>query len=190
MDGWSGLGSINCIGLWDGVISFFRPLPDGFSSNHVWMWELGYKESQALKNQCFWTVVLEKTLESPLDCKEIQLVHPKGNQSWIFIGRTEAETETPILWPPDAKSWLIGKVLMLGKIEVRRRRGRQRLRWLDGITDSMGMSLSKLQKLVMDREAWCAAVHGVVKSRTRLSDWMELNQMVMDPWHCISIDGE
>ena len=107
MDGWSGLGSINCIGLWDGVISFFRPLPNGFSSNHVWMWELGYKESQALKNQCFWTVVLEKTLESPLDCKEIQLVHPKGNQSWIFFGRTNVEAETPILWPPDAKSWLI-----------------------------------------------------------------------------------
>ena len=81
----------------------------GFSSGHVWMWELGYKESWALKNWCFWTVVLEKTLESPLDCKEIQLVHPKGDQSWVFIGRTDAEAETPILWPPDAKSWLIGK---------------------------------------------------------------------------------
>ena len=80
-----------------------------FSSSHEWMWELNYKESWALKNWCFWTVVLEKTLEGPLDCKEIQPVHPKGDQSWIFIGRTDAEAETPILWPPDAKSWLIGK---------------------------------------------------------------------------------
>ena len=81
----------------------------GFSSSHVWMWELDYKESWGLKNWCFWAVVLEKTLESLLDCKEIKLVHPKGNQSWIFIGRTDAEAETPVLWPPDAKSWLIGK---------------------------------------------------------------------------------
>ena len=81
----------------------------GFSSSHVWMWELDYKESWALKNWCFWTVVLEKTFESPLDCKVIKPVHPKGNQSWIFIGRTDAEAETPILWPPDAKNWLIGK---------------------------------------------------------------------------------
>jgi len=81
----------------------------GFSSSHVWMWELEYKESWTLKNWCFWTVVLEKTLESPLDCKEIQLVYPKGNQPWIFIGRTDAEAETPILWPPDAKNWLLGK---------------------------------------------------------------------------------
>ena len=81
----------------------------GFSSSHVWMWELDYKEIWAPKNWCFWTVVLEKTLESPLDCKEIQQVHPKGDQSWVFIGRTDAEAETPVLWPPHVKSWLIGK---------------------------------------------------------------------------------
>ena len=94
----------------------------GFSSGHVWMWESDYKESWALKNWCFWSVVLEKTLEGPLDCKEIQPVHPKGDQSWVFIGRTDAEAETPILWPPDVKSWLISQ-LMLGNIEGRRRRG-------------------------------------------------------------------
>ena len=147
------------------------------------MWDLDDTESWAPKNWCFWIVVLEKTLGSPLDCKEIKPVHPKGNQPWLFFGRTEAAAETPILWPPDAKSWLIGKDPDAGE-NWRQGEGKgewQRMRWLDSISNSMNINLSKLQEIVEDRGAWPATVHGVTENQTELSEWTtEISQ------HCLS----
>ena len=143
----------------------------------VWMWVLDYKEIWVLNNCCFWTVVLENTLESPLDCKEIQPpVHPEGNQSWIFTGRTNAETETPILWPLDAKNWLIGKDPDAGK-HWRQEKGMTGWDGWMALPTRWTSVWIKFRGLVTDREAWRAAVHGVAKSWTWLSDWTVLNQL-------------
>ena len=141
----------------------------GFSSSQVWMWELDCEESWVLKNWCFWTVVLEKTLESPLDCKEIQLVHPEENKFWMFIGRTDVEAETPILCPTDSKSWLIWKDPDAGKDWRKEEKGTtedEMVRWHHRLNGD---------ELVMDREVWCAVVHGVTNSWTRLCDITEVN---------------
>ena len=146
------------------------------------MWNLDCEESWVLKNWCFWTVVLEKTLESPLDWKKIQPVHSKGDQSWVFFGRSGLKLKLQyfgyLMWRVDS----LEKTLMLGGIVGRRRRGQQRMRWLDGITDSMDLSLSELWVLVMDREARHAAIHGIAKSQTRLSEWTELNWTELFPF--------
>ena len=154
-----------------------------YSSIHVWMWELDHKEGLAPKNWCVWTVLLEKTLESLLDSKELKPVHPKGNQSWIFIGRTDAEAEAPILWPPDAKNWLIWKGPEAGKDWRQEEKGMtedEMVGWHHWLND---LSLGKLREIAKNREAWRAAVHGVTKSRTQLSDWTEL---ILSHWSLCS----
>ena len=148
----------------------------GFSSGHVWMWELDCEESWAPKNWCFWTVVLEKSLQSPLDCKEIQPVRSKGDQSWVFIGRTDAKTETPVLWPPHEKSGFIGKTLMLGGIGGRRRRGRQRMRWLNGITNSTEVE-SKWTPGVGDGQGGLACCDSWGRKESDMTEWLNWTEL-------------
>ena len=140
------------------------------------MWELDCKESWALRNWCFWTVLLETNFECPLDCKEIKPVNPKVNQSWIFIGRTDAEAETPIRWPLDAKNWLNGKDWCWERLKAEGEG--QRMKWLDGINDCIDISWHKLWEMVKDREVLCAVANGVAKSQTQLSNWTELRDVM------------
>ena len=147
-------------------------------SLYIWIWELDHKEGWALKNWCFWTVVLEKTLESPLNCNKIKSVNPKGNHFWIFIGRTDAEAKAPVLWLRDAKSRLISKHPDAEKDWRQEEKGTTEDEMVEWPHDSMDMSLSELREMVKDREVWRAAVHRVAKSRTQLRDWIAISTSI------------
>ena len=152
-----------CVNVWFSIHS------------HVWMWKLDCEESWVPKNWCFWTVVLEKTLEGPLDCKEIQTVHSEGDQSWVFIGRTDAKAEAPVLWPPHEKSWLTGKDSDAGRHWGQEEKGTTEDEMAGFHHGLNGRESEWTPETVMDREAWRAVIHGVANSRTLLSDWTELN---------------